>query len=423
MVNPTDAVQQLQNLAKRAKEEGQLDTAALSTLIACLEAGKPTKVASAEGVAGQLEAMVHALQNPPKGELPSRQRLAQVLRKIYGEHVDVAGTVDGRVARRKMPQLQVGDIVKRDLDQPGPGGDPNEKGVIVELSDSYERTGWLMVKWPSRSEPSRGSAWGLKLFRRKRSASAEDAKRSRFEEGKPADPTKHMAPEDAKAWKQNTEEYGDKFKKEAAKPSEAAQVSLNTAILGIRQLLRGAGSPKRTLHGVVSSLAQAAENLGQEGRITVALQKAAMTINQAFSVADMRDFADGTSVMAAEDEKLSRFEEGKPADPTKHMDPEDAKAWKENTDEYGDKFKKKEASSKTAKSVPPPDQSVIDEVMSWHGGMGTKLYSVGSRWQAGRSVDADDAEEVFDELTRRRADRDALNDLEEHLVSHGVSVG
>src|SRR5690606_16018954 len=41
---------------------------------------------------------------------------------------------------------------------------------------------------------------------------AEDEKRSRYEEGKPADPTENMSEEDAKEWKQNTEEYGDKFK-------------------------------------------------------------------------------------------------------------------------------------------------------------------------------------------------------------------
>lgn len=40
----------------------------------------------------------------------------------------------------------------------------------------------------------------------------EDAKRSRFEEGKPADPTKNMTPEDAKEWKRQNEENKDNFK-------------------------------------------------------------------------------------------------------------------------------------------------------------------------------------------------------------------
>jgi hypothetical protein len=45
---------------------------------------------------------------------------------------------------------------------------------------------------------------------------SEDEKQSRFEEGKPADPTENMSPEDAKEWEENNEKYKDKFKKEAA---------------------------------------------------------------------------------------------------------------------------------------------------------------------------------------------------------------
>ena len=36
---------------------------------------------------------------------------------------------------------------------------------------------------------------------------------------------------------------------------------------------------------------------------------------------------------------VARFEEGKPADPTEHMSPEDAEKWKDMNDEHGDKFK------------------------------------------------------------------------------------
>jgi hypothetical protein len=103
------------------------------------------------------------------------------------------------------------------------------------------------------------------------------------------------------------------------------------------------------------------------------------------------------------------------------MSKEDAKAWKENTEEHKDKFKA--ASHKVAKKIPAPDDSsIIDEIMSWHGGQGTRLYSVGSTWNAGRAVDADDAEEAYDELKRKRADRDALEAFEQHLSEHGVKV-
>lgn len=60
----------------------------------------------------------------------------------------------------------------------------------------------------------------LRAIGSKKTASDED-KQSKFEEGKPADPTKDMSPEDAKEWKANTEEHKDKFKKEAADAKKA----------------------------------------------------------------------------------------------------------------------------------------------------------------------------------------------------------
>lgn len=41
----------------------------------------------------------------------------------------------------------------------------------------------------------------------------------------------------------------------------------------------------------------------------------------------------------ASEEVLSRFEDGKPADPTKEMSEEDAKEWRQNTEEHKDEFK------------------------------------------------------------------------------------
>jgi len=49
------------------------------------------------------------------------------------------------------------------------------------------------------------------------------------------------------------------------------------------------------------------------------------------------------------EEKESRFEEGKPADPTENMSPEDAKKWKEEHDKNKDKFK----SANAAPAAPP----------------------------------------------------------------------
>jgi hypothetical protein len=93
-----------------------------------------------------------------------------------------------------------------------------------------------------------------KLARRRR--------RSRFEEGKPADPTKNMSPEEAAEWEEQNEENKDKFK--------------------------------------------------TGDRLSASLERL---------------------------ERMSRFEEGKPADPTKNMSPEEAAEWEEQNDKNKDKFK------------------------------------------------------------------------------------
>lgn len=49
---------------------------------------------------------------------------------------------------------------------------------------------------------------------RKLASTAEEDKEGRFEEGKPADPTKNMSPEEARKWREYNEMYEDKFKEE-----------------------------------------------------------------------------------------------------------------------------------------------------------------------------------------------------------------
>lgn len=87
-------------------------------------------------------------------------------------------------------------------------------------------------------------------------ACSEAPMMGKFEEGKPADPTENMSPEDKKKWEENTDRYKDKFK-----------------------------------------------GATQEGPT------------------------------------MGKFEEGKPADPTKNMSPEDAKKWQEENEKHRDEFK------------------------------------------------------------------------------------
>ena len=122
-----------------------------------------------------------------------------------------------------------------------------------ELRQALPNASKAISEMPEAGMPlhmaSEGLAWDVE---------AAEEKLTKFEEGKPADPTKDMSPEDAKKWKTQTEENKDNFK--AATDEEEAA-------------------------------------------------------------------------------RRSRFEQGVSADPTQNMDPEDAKNWKEEHDKNKDNFK------------------------------------------------------------------------------------
>jgi hypothetical protein len=129
-------------------------------------------------------------------------------------------------------------------------------------------------------------------------SAAEADKDSKFEEGKPADPTKDMSPEDAKKWKAMNDEHKDNFK---------------SAVEGDKDSKFEEGKP-----------ADPTENLSPE---------------DAKKWKEMHEKHKDNFKAAVEGDKDSRFEEGKPADPTENLSPEDAKKWKEMHEKHKDNFK------------------------------------------------------------------------------------
>lgn len=193
---------------------------------------------------------------------------------------------------------------------------PALKGEADEISEKAEQA--LKSLKLASTTPTQGinamNRWSI-------FAKTEEEKQGRFEEGKPADPTKNMSPEDAKEWKVQNEKNKDKFK---AAASDNLEPSLNT----IEESLKSARS------GWEKYKSNPQKYKPQLGNVTQDLNAIASRTRVALRVVDGLD-----SKTASEEEKESRFEEGKPADPTKQMSPEDAKEWKSNTEEYGDKFK------------------------------------------------------------------------------------
>jgi hypothetical protein len=159
-----------------------------------------------------------------------------------------------------------------------------------------------------------------------RLAADEGEHLSRFEEGKPADPTDSMSPEDAAEWKKNTEKHKDKFKG-ASDPWKVQSKLMSRQEKILKQYLDSTGGR------AVSSYDELPSNV-QEALRRVKDQETL------WSDVD-RWLSDNNPphLRWAADEKDSRFEEGKPADPTDAMSPEDAKEWKKNTEKHKDKFK------------------------------------------------------------------------------------
>jgi hypothetical protein len=195
-------------------------------------------------------------------------------------------------------------------------------------------------------------------------AAGEEAKRSRFEQGKPADPTENMDPEDAEAWKSENDEHKDNFKEAAGLRWKARfprshssyghffDLDVNTPdgvytfmiepLLGDQnthvQLL---GKPMYVLrvHTPNAGNMKFRRQLPDIDKLKEVAENYAKTLQApAGSV-----IWDGWSKTALGPDSggsmLSKFEEGKPADPTENMSPEDAKRWKEEHDEHKDNFK------------------------------------------------------------------------------------
>jgi hypothetical protein len=183
---------------------------------------------------------------------------------------------------------------------------------------------------------------------------------ARFEEGKPADPTENMSPEDAKKWKEMTEKHKDKFKSAAKTGEDTAEdiahdvVSRMSNGMSISDAFKDVGYQALYRSTREADMPDGWEHKPYKERVkalTKAIEKA-RTRNKSAS-----------EEKEGEKEIESRFEEGKPADPTENMSPEDAKKWKEMTEKHKDKFK--EASYRIRLS--DPDMRAIEDMMSESG--------------------------------------------------------
>ena len=183
-----------------------------------------------------------------------------------------------------------------------------------------------------------------KEWRRQHELHEDEFKTAKFEGGKPADPTKDMSEEDARTWHEMHDKYKDVVK------DRTADQGFNLKPLGqMADLGAGLAEPFRNLH---SAFEATAKNLLQSStpsdkKLAEIARRTEAALVEAIHASDklkraVRDPAHriaGVGGALAALRRLCRFEEDKAADPTKNMSEEDAKEWEKQNEEHKDEFK------------------------------------------------------------------------------------
>ena len=216
------AAEELKKVAASITDTGEVDTRALVRLIASLEGDSVRAGSTKSDVVATLHELAAGLAD--EGRRPSRLMLASVLRRVLAETVGVR-TADGLepdmgsqynmnlgfefirdAARTAYMRGSNGHQMRQAFDQLS--AIVSEIGLMCESIGASDAAG-LAIRL------SKSMRLARRLLRPDMLDSlvlASDEKESRFEEGKPADPTKNMSEEDAEKWKDNTDKYEDKFK-------------------------------------------------------------------------------------------------------------------------------------------------------------------------------------------------------------------
>lgn len=337
-MNAKSAAELLARIADEVESSGRIPTGAVMSLVGLLEGGTRTASASPEKLAGHFRTLAtHLTKMLDKGQPPSRMRLASHLRHLVGEGLD---TTSAQMASEIYQVSNSREEVMDGFKQHNPSMSQED---LNEVADQWEKN--------------------KDVVKDKHQASHE----ARFQEGKPADPTKNMDQGDKKEWQDSNDQHEDKFKdkkammmdapilrvmktayeagmkakdddaeKEMAGAMRELERSLQTALVRAS----GGGPPKGLMANLSSNLWEFSYYWG--GVVAASMKMADWKTTEATGMPDPM----------ADQAMRSRFEEGQPADPTEDMSPEDAQEWKDNTEEHKDKFKTKEAAS-------------LEQVRSW----------------------------------------------------------
>jgi len=321
------AADELRSMAETLRQTGVFPYHAAAQLVGALELD--SKTANVPDVALGLERLAAALGGPSEDEAPSRVLLASTLRRMLGD----ACAEDFQGEDEIM--ATAADWKMDDETPPFGRGGGRKGGPGANKPDGTGPQGEGPMTGLGKGRCHRQDDWKVEA--------KDDDKSSKFEKGKPADPTKNMTPEDKAKWKAENDRNKDKFKKEGRGSTSRANAASRQVLAAAKQLVDAAQtkdiSPMHhSAMAVLDGLGDLLRAMGQPGGQRV-LQQAQSKI-RGMAYAGMEPDDEPTTIEASEDEKAAKFEKGKPADPTKNMTPEDKAKWKAENDRNKDKFKK-----------------------------------------------------------------------------------
>jgi hypothetical protein len=237
-MKPKQAADELREIAKLARESGALALDRVASLVESLDPEgvitTPTVVASTMPdigqVADQLEHLASSLED--RSSRPSPRELATVLSHTVPDAVvnKLAAVDDAQIAIAFETMRKSLVVAMRQA---------NAKRYRLSLTNLLEVVDGIatVLVHLGSIDTQKSEAFKREIMRTRLglggflknelsldpsvlASSDDDAKRSRFEEGKPADPTENMSEADAKKWKIEHEKNKDNFTKEAGDPTE-----------------------------------------------------------------------------------------------------------------------------------------------------------------------------------------------------------
>lgn len=437
-MTPKQAAEQLLAIADQTEANGEVPVAEIMTLLASVEEGQTKTAVDVKTRAGQIRNLAEIIKRDA-----SKAKLATSLRTL------IAATFQPTMAQVAASIYQTAssrEQVMKGFAKANPHMSQEDLEKAADMwekhKDSLKKATWVAPEGATHVVViGQGGGGGGGSARTAASDQVDSSSElvSKFEEGKPADPTENMSEEDKATWWKKHQEHKDRFKEaassgfiQALKPFVQAadrfsaewerhssewvnteigypkylpsfdefandlQNWLDTAKSVSRDVSKTAA--KKTFEQAKTEIFAAlkadgwkiVENLkiphatSKDNRFRLWFK--AQAVYMSFSEdgrnrtndmggarsmhVDIRD-VDGpgflkeverwektlknskeASTVAEVEAQTARFQEGKPADPTEHMDEEDKKDWWKHHDEHKDNFKEKSAAALTVNADP-----------------------------------------------------------------------